>query len=358
MAIVQSRPDRLRSLFDSKRIDCFLVTSQPHLRYLSGFSGSNGMGLVTRDRCMLLTDSRYGVQVRNEVRGWRIVIAGGDLVEALARRGLLRRGRRVGVDAGALTLGQWLALKRSFPGVRFLPRTDCVETIAAVKDEAEIARIARAVEITDRVFVEMLALIEPGVSELDLAAELSYRQRRHGAAGDAFEPIVASGERSAMPHGRASRKKLAKGDLVVLDFGCVYEGYHSDLTRTVALGRQPARHKRMYASVLSAQERCIEVLRSGMKTKALDAIVRRHLARKGYGKYFRHSLGHGIGLQIHEHPRISSASRSQFEPGNVVTIEPGVYLPGVGGVRIEDDVVVRNGHCDVLTKSPKEFLIL
>lgn len=316
------------------------------------------MGLVTRTSSVLVTDSRYAAQAKEEVRGWSIIIAGTDLIGALARRRLLRRGRRVGVDSGTLILGHWLSLRRNFPDVKFLPRTDCIETIASVKEEEEIACITRAVDISDRVFTEILPMIAPGATELDLAAELSYRQRRHGAERDAFDPIVASGGRSAMPHACPSKKKLTKGEFVILDFGCVVEGYHSDMTRTVAIGKQTSQHRSMYASVLSAQERGIAELRSGMETRHLDRIVRRHLAAKGYGRYFRHSLGHGIGMQIHEYPRISTLSRAKFEPGNVVTIEPGVYLPGVGGVRIEDDVVVRNGHCDVLTKSPKNLLIL
>ncbi len=339
-------------------VDAFLVTFLPHLRYLSGFSGSNGIGIVTKNAAYFVTDGRYTDQVRAEVKNWKTFITPGSLFEEARHRNLIRPGMRIGFDGNTLLFDQFKQLKKMFPKVKFLPKSDTIEKIAAVKDEGEIGNIKHAVQITDMVFTEILALIKPGVTELDLAAEISYRQRKHGAEADAFETIVASGERGALPHGRATGKKIKRGELVTLDFGCIYNGYHSDLTRTVAVGKPGAEAKKIYAIVLEAQMKAIHAASSGTKGKDLDAVARGHIRKHGYDKFFRHSLGHGLGLQIHEPPRISVLSTATLETGNVITIEPGIYVTGFGGVRIEDDVVIRNGECEVLNRSPKELLVL
>ena len=242
--------------------------------------------------------------------------------------------------------------------MKFLPKADVIEQIAAVKDASEIASIRKAVAITDRTFSDILPMIKPGVREIDLAAEISYLQRKHGAEKDAFDTIVASGTRSALPHGHASAKKIARGELLTLDFGCVVDGYHSDMTRTVGVGRLSGETKKMYALVLDAQRAAVDAARAGLRTAELDAVARGIIRRGGHDKHFRHSLGHGIGLQIHEAPRISVQSRALLAAGNVITIDPGVYLPGLGGVRIEDDVVIGADGCTVLNRSPKELLIV
>ncbi len=355
---MNSRIIQLRSQFDALKVDAFLITFPPHLRYMSGFSGSNGVGIVTRSAASLLTDGRYASQVKSEVKGWRILITQDGLFEEIQKKKLLPHETRVGFDGNTLVYGQFRHLKKTFPRLKFLPKVDCIENIAAVKDAHEIAMIRKAVAITDEVFKEILRLIKPGVSELDIAAEISYRQRKHGAEADAFETIVASGVRSALPHGRASSKNIAHGELVTLDFGAVYEGYHSDMTRTVVVGKASSEVRKIYAVVLDAQKKAIEAARSGLKTKDLDAVARGYIRKHGYDKYYRHSLGHGLGLQIHEAPRISVMSKATLVEGNVVTIEPGVYIPNFGGVRIEDDIVVRNGSCEVLTRSPKELICL
>lgn len=355
---MNSRIEKLRDQFDQLKVDAFLVTFLPHLRYVSGFTGSNGVGIVTRQNVYLLTDGRYADQVRHEVRGWKTFITQDGLFDEMKRQKLLRAGQRIGFDGNTLVVGQFRHLKKILPKVTFLPKVDTIEKIAAVKDEAEIRTIKQAVVITDQVFNEILPFLKPGVRELDIAAEIAYRHRKHGAEGDGFETIVASGERSALPHGRASSKKLRHGDFVTLDFGCVYQGYHSDLTRTVILGRPSSTAKRIYRTVLEAQQRAIDAARSGMKAKDLDAVARNYIKSKGYEKFFRHSLGHGIGLQIHEPPRLSILSKAALETGNVVTIEPGIYVPNIGGVRIEDDVVIRDGHCEVLNRAPKELIVL
>jgi Xaa-Pro aminopeptidase len=352
------RVQKLRAQFSALNIDAFLITFQPHLRYLSGFSGSSAIGLVTGTACHLITDGRYASQVKEEVKGWRIAVTSDGFLEELQRKRRLRPGMRVGFDGNSIVLSQYAQLKRLFPRIKFLPKVDCIEKIAVVKDAREIAILRRAVSITDRVFGELLPLISPGITELDIAAEISYRQRKYGAEADAFESIVASGQRSALPHGRATMKKLQNGDLLTLDFGCVVEGYHSDMTRTVVLGKPSPEAKKIYTVVRDAQQKAVDAAHSGMKAKELDAVARRHIREKGYDRYYRHSLGHGIGLQIHEAPRISVLSTSTLADGNVVTIEPGIYIPQMGGVRIEDDVVIADGSCEVLTRSPKHLISL
>ena len=353
-----TRLQHLRSQFDPLGIDAFLVTFQPHLRYLSGFTGSNGVGVVSKHGVLLVTDMRYADQVRSEAPSWKPVLAPDSLFEALRARELLRNGWRVGFDGNTLTYAAFTALKKLFPKVKFRPKVDTVEKIAAVKDAAEIARIRRAVGITDTVFSEILGLLRTGITELDVAAEISYRQRRHGAEADAFETIVASGPRSALPHGRATARKLRRGDLVTLDFGAVVDGYHSDMTRTVALGKPRPEARRIHGIVREAQQRSLEAVHAGMKARDLDAVARNIIDGYGYGSFYRHSLGHGIGLQIHEPPRISVLSSATLTRGNVVTVEPGIYIAGFGGVRVEDDIIVTDGGCEVLNRSTKELLIL
>jgi Xaa-Pro aminopeptidase len=356
-----SRVDTLRARFAALGVDAFLVTFGPHLRYLSGFSGSAGAGLVTARGLHFFTDGRYAEQITKEVRsGWKhhVSPASGSLFQLIRDSGTVRNGMRVGFDGNTLLYQEFRTLRKLFPAARFLPKADVIEPIAAVKDDAEIRAIRKAVAITDRTFGDILPMIKPGVRESEIAAEISYRQRRHGAEKDAFDTIAASGPRSALPHGHASSRKIARGELLTLDFGCVVDGYHSDMTRTVGVGRLPAEAKKIYALVLEAQAAAVDAARAGMKTRDLDATARTIIDAAGHEKHFQHSLGHGIGLQIHEAPRISVQSRAVLEAGNVVTIEPGVYIPGLGGVRIEDDVVIGETGCRVLTRSPKELVIL
>lgn len=355
------RVDSLRSRFEALRVDSFLVTFLPHLRYLSGFSGSAGAGLITPRSLHFFTDGRYAQQIRKEVKGgWKFHVSPSSetLFELIRDSGVLRAGARVGIDGNSLLYREFRQLKKHLPGVKFLPKAGVIEEIAAVKDETEIRSIRKAVEITDRTFSEILSMIRPGVRESDLAAEISYRQRRLGAERDAFETIVASGERSALPHGHATAKKIARGDLLTLDFGCVVDGYHSDMTRTVGVGRLSAEARKIYALVRDAQRAAVDAARAGIRTRDLDAVARGVIKKGGHDRHFRHSLGHGIGLQIHEAPRISVQSRATLVPGNVVTIEPGVYIPGLGGVRIEDDVVIGRDGCTVLNRTPRELLIV
>ena len=354
-----SRLVRLRAALTGRGLDALVVGSSAGMRYLTGFTGSHGLLIVRGDAAELLTDARYAVQAGQEMQeGARCVIVAGSLPEAAGNLRLLRGCARSGFEDEEISLRDHRALKKAFPRIRFRGIGGLLQGLSAVKDSGEIGAIAEAAGISDRVFADILPLVRPGVTELDLAAEIAYRHRKYGAEGDAFEPIVAAGERSAMPHAKASRARIRMGDLVVLDFGCTVRGYHSDLTRTVAVGRVPARLKRIHRIVRDAQEEALGVVREGAAAADVDAAARRVIRREGFGRYFPHSLGHGLGLQVHERPRLAPLSADVLTDGNVITVEPGIYLPGTGGVRIEDDVVVRGGTCEVLTISPKELILL
>lgn len=356
--MIGKRIANVRKKLGDLELDAFLVSHPPNIRYLSGFTGSNGLLIISRRQRFLLTDFRYKQQSKEEVRSFRVLVGDDGLFETVARESLLVRCRRVGFEGNYLPYTAYRNLKKLFPGIRFLSKVGLVESVAAVKDASEIESIRKAVRITDRVFRDILRILKPGLRELDIAAEISYRQRMEGAERDAFDVIVASGWRSALPHGRASGKKIRTGDLVTLDFGCSVNGYHSDLTRTVTVGTPSRRAREIYQIVLDAQQRAIGAVRSGLSARDLDEVARGYIRSRGYQKYFRHSLGHGLGLQVHELPKVSSRSKDTLEAGNVITIEPGIYLPNFGGVRIEDDVLVANRHSIVLNTAPKEFLVL
>ncbi len=348
----------LRGMLEKNRLDGFVTLFTPHLRYLTGYSGSNGLCLVTNSDVFFLTDFRYKEQIQQEVTCSRSFVTSGNLIEKAAAGKLLRGCKRVGIEKDNLYVGQFLELRSNFPGVRFVPTTEYVESFAAVKNEAEISIIRKAIQITDAVFAKVLKSIRPGISELDVSAEISYYHKKFGAEKDSFEPIVVSGSRASLPHGRPSSKRIKNRELVTLDLGCIYNGYCSDLTRTIAVGKASAEERKVYDIVLQAQQLAIDSAKSGLAGRRLDGVARNYIRSRGYGKYFGHGLGHGIGLEIHEAPRVSARSIHTLRDGNVVTVEPGIYLPGKFGVRIEDDIVIRDGGCEVLTTAPKTLLVL
>jgi len=354
----EERLAAVRRSLESSKLDALLVTHLPHVRYLTGFSGSKGICIINSRHQYFLTDSRYRDQAREEVTACRVLVSKDSLYHAVLKTRLFTARMRVGFEGQSVSVDSSHFLRKMFPRVTFVPTQGLIERFASVKDESEIACIRAAAGITDKVFRKIVGLLQPGMSEQDVAAEIGYYHRKYGAEGDAFEPIVASGWRGAFPHARASTKKIRKGELVVLDFGCRFDGYQSDMTRTVAIGRPTQQGRKIYRTVLDAQVKAVEAARSGVSARALDSVARSHIRKRGFGRFFRHSLGHGLGLQVHEAPRISSMSKEILRSGNVVTIEPGIYIPGFGGVRIEDDVVIRDGGCEVLNKSPKDLLVV
>lgn len=355
---------KVRSRLLEFNVDCFLITSLPHVRYISGFSGSAGICLIIDNLKYFITDKRYTEQAAQETSGWKVIPSQNDIFETIAEKNLIPYNFRIGIDGNNLTFAQYQNLKKLFPNNRVLPKAGFIEDVAIVKDAYEIEKITKAVEISDKVFSKILNIIKPGIRELDISAEITYLHKKFGADRDAFEPIVASGKNSAFPHARSSSKKLRKGDIVTIDIGCVVNGYNSDMTRTIFLG-EPARPGGMkldaikiYRTVLSAQLKAIEAAVEGLTYKELDAVARNIITDAGYGDYFTHSLGHGVGLQIHEPPRLSAKTIGKLKAGTVVTIEPGIYIPDFGGVRIEDIIVIRDGSPEILNKSTKELIVI
>ena len=358
--VFETRRKRLTEKLKKENLDAFVATAPHHLRYLFGFSGSNGLGLIANgDGSWFFTDSRYAEQIKKEVRGVKTEVVSGTLLNGLKELSFFRRPRqRVGVDAKSVTVKMMDLCNAVLRQVLWEKTENLVEGLLAVKDSAELAHIKKAVEIADITFEEILPAIRPGVREAGLAAEIEYRLKRNGADEPAFATIVASGCRSAMPHGRASEKKIEKGEFVTLDFGAFYSGYCSDLTRTVVVGKASSRQKKVYDVVYRAQKRGLEAVRPGLKGKEVDRKVREVIQRAGLGRYFGHGTGHGIGLLVHDFPSVGQASEDILKAGMVVTIEPGVYIPGWGGVRIEDDVYVGPHRGAVLNRAPKELLEL
>jgi Xaa-Pro aminopeptidase len=349
---------RLRGLMERKGLDAFLVSSLPNVRYLTGFSGSNALCVVRPHSAVFVTDPRYRLQSAAEVKGFRRCVTALGLYEGAAAAHLLRGCRRAGFESHVVTYALYRAVRKLFPRVAFHAMQDAVEELALVKDAGELDSIRLAIAIAERSFRELLPKIRPGVREIDLAAELTMIQRKNGADGDAFDLIVAAGEHGALPHAHPSTRRIRRGEFVTLDFGCTVRGYHSDITRTVAVGKATRRMRSLYEVVLGAQQAAIEAARPGMAARELDAVARRRIASAGLGRFFSHGLGHGFGLRIHERPRVSALSGEILREGSVITIEPGVYLPGECGIRIEDDILLVDGGCRVLTSAPRDFMIL
>lgn len=335
-----------------------LITVLPDIRWACGFSGSNGILLVKPDAAHFITDGRYQVQAQREVRGATIHVPGYALFPYLAESGLLEDVSSIAFQADHVTVAEmegWIAL---LPHITWRPVENMLTRQVASKTEDEIDRIRAAQAITDAVFEQILGFMRPGQREVEVAAEIVYHHLQRGASRMSFDPIVAAGEHGALPHKRPTERELKHGDMVVLDFGCVLDGYASDMTRTIALGEPGETARMVYAVVLDAQQRAIEAVHAGMSTQALDRVARDTITAAGYGEYFSHGLGHGIGLQTHEWPRLSYHVDDELPDGAVVTIEPGIYLPDQFGVRIEDMVVARADGCQNLTASPQSLIVL
>jgi Xaa-Pro aminopeptidase len=354
-----TRIDELRSKFDNNGIDAFLVRKLPNVRYLSGFSGSAGTLLITRSKNFFISDFRYKTQSATEVdKGFEIIIYVQNslnfLKDIIQENGL----KKIGFEADFVTFAEANLLKRDFPEAEFVPMENTVESITVKKNAAEIELTRKAVDITDKVFLELLNIIKPGITERQVAAHISFYHKMFGADGDSFDAIVAAGERSAFPHARPTDRMINQGELVKLDFGCTCSGMKSDMTRTIAIGKIPDECTKIYEIVREAQKRALESVKAGMHARAVDAVARDFIKENGYGNNFGHGLGHGLGYDIHEKPALNERAEYVLEENNIITIEPGIYVEGLGGVRIEDDVIVTKEGCEILNKSPKELIVL
>ena len=352
--------NRLQRLWRLARRQCdaLLVTHLPNILYLTGFRGSTGVLAVTPHTAVLFVPALYRSQARQEAPATELRPAP-DPLRGAARWLRARRSRRVAYEDLHLSLAQFEVIRSELaPAATLVAGGRWVERLRAIKGPGEIARIRASQALTARVFEEILPLVRPGVQECDLAAEIEFRFRRHGAQKPAFDTIVASGPRAVLPHGRAGARRLRQNELVILDMGAILCDYCSDMTRTVFLGEPPARVKRVYRAVQQALERARGSVRAGVAARAVDAAARRHLESQGLGRFFIHGTGHGLGLEIHEDPRVARTSEAKLAAGNVITLEPGVYIPGWGGVRIEDVVVVGRRGAETLTPLSTELLCL
>jgi Xaa-Pro aminopeptidase len=355
--MLKIRRSRLTRFFEEHSLDAILCTDLRTIRYLSGFTGSDGILLLNRCDAWFLCDSRYLTQAAEEV-GEATIRELTVRQEAIAALVGEQGFTRVGFEAAHITVEFFSSLSRSLPGVELVPLGSELDDIRSLKDPDELQRLSDCAALASDALAATLPLIRPGVRESEIALELEMQMRRRGASGRAFDFIVASGMRGAMPHGVASAKELRAGELVTIDFGAVIDGYHSDETVTLAIGEPDPRLRAVYGVVRTAHDMVIAAVKPGVACKTLDAVARDHIREQGYGEYFGHGVGHGLGLDIHEKPVLSPRGTAIAAEGMVFTVEPGIYIPGLGGVRIEDTVAVSASGCRVLTRAPKELLIL
>lgn len=349
-----NRLERLRDVLKNSELDGVIVAKPENRVYYSGFTGSSGLLLISSDAARLLTDFRYIEQAGKQAPNFEIVRHGSDIYETVRTQIDSLGLKKVGFEGEFTTWENHRRISEIVPQAKPVH----LDSLRMVKDETELALITRAVELADNAFTHVLPLLKPGVREIDIALELEFYMRKHGAEKSAFDIITASGTRSAMPHGLASAKIIDAGDLVTMDFGAVYQGYHSDITRTVVIGRADPKQREIYEIVLAAQLAGVAAAAPGIPCREVDAVSRKIISDAGYGDYFGHGLGHGLGLAIHEEPRLSPVSDVILTSGMVVTVEPGIYLPNWGGVRIEDTVVVSSAGAEILTASSKTLIEL
>ncbi|KAB7708798.1 M24 family metallopeptidase [Bacillus aerolatus] len=349
--------EKLRAQMKKKGLDGLLVMSPYNRRYVSNFTGSAGAVLISEEKALFITDFRYVEQAEKQAQGFQVVQHKGTLHEEAAVQAEQLGIQRLGFEKAYTTFQSYETLKGLIKG-ELVPVSEMIEKLRLIKDDSEIKILKEAADIADAAFKHIIEFIQPGKTELDVSNELEFFMRKWGAASSSFDTIVASGKRSALPHGVASDKVIEKGDMVTLDYGAYYKGYVSDITRTVAVGEPSEQLKEIYQIVLDAQVKGMEQIKSGLTGKEADAITRDYITEKGYGEYFGHSTGHGIGLEVHEGPALSFRSDTVLEPGMIVTVEPGIYVPGLGGVRIEDDTLITETGNETLTHSTKDLLIL
>ncbi|MEQ2526142.1 aminopeptidase P family protein [Robertmurraya yapensis] len=348
---------KVRESLGKLGIDGLLITSSYNRRYISNFTGSSGVVLVGLDGAKFITDFRYVEQASKQCVGFDIVKHTGTIPEEVAEQVKAMGIKKLGFEQDHVTFSSFKSYEDAVQA-ELVPVSGLVEKIRLIKTDAEIKILKEAADIADAAYKHILDFIRPGISELDVSNELEFFMRKAGATSSSFDIIVASGQRSALPHGVASDKIIEKGDFITLDYGAYYNGYVSDITRTLAVGEPDPKLKEIYQIVYEAQLRGVNGIKPGMSGKEADALTRDYISEKGYGEYFGHSTGHGIGLEVHEGPALSFRSELKLEPGMVVTVEPGIYIPGLGGVRIEDDTVITKDGNETLTHSTKELIIL
>lgn len=354
------RINELRQLLRKRKLSAIIITHPINRNYLSGFTGTESILMVSLKKAFFVTDFRYTEQAKKEVRGFQIVEKkpAESYLETCAK--LIRQNRlhQIGFEAEHLPYASYRKLKKYLKRFKLIATASIVESLREIKDKHEIAMISRAAQIAEQAFQQCLSVIRSGKTEREIAIFFETEAKQRGAEKVAFDIIVASGKRAALPHGVASKKRLNQGEIVIFDFGVVYQGYHSDCTRTFILGQPTAKQKTIYELVLKAQETALKFVRVGIACSELDKIARSIIEKEGYSKYFGHGLGHGVGREVHESPRVAQQNKKKLLSGMVITIEPGIYLPNWGGVRIEDLVLITKTGYRLLTAFPKKLIRL
>lgn len=354
------RIQKLRQKMNEKGIEGAIISKRENRFYISGFSGSDGLAVITENKAIIITDSRYTQQAKSEAPDYEVTLIRGGVSPLETALSILKSLKisNVGIEGHSVNVNEFDYIKSKFEDINFVKTQGLVEEIRVIKDLHEIDVIRAAQDITDKAFSYILGLIKPGAVEKDLAVELEYFMKKNGAQGTAFDTIFASGLRGSLPHGAPTERKLQIGDFITIDFGARFGFYCSDMTRTVLLGKPSDEQLVVYNTVLDAQEKAISHIKPGLFGKDVDKIARDIISKKGFGNYFGHGLGHGVGVEVHEAPRISPQGDVKLLPGMVITVEPGIYIENFGGVRIEDMLVVTENGCENFTKSEKKLICL
>ncbi len=355
------RVKKLKQILAEKQSFPYLITDLNNIKYLTGYSGSNAYLVIDEKISYFISDTRYEEYVKSLLpKNFEFILQTGNTADALKICYSKMHKKNMFVESHSMTLSQHADFKKNLKGVKIIPlEDDPVNFIRMVKDEGEISILREAAAITDECFYHLLKYIKPGMTEWDIAIEIEMYYKKHGCTACSFDPIVASGSNSSMPHYMPSmEKKILHGEILLIDMGCVYKGYNSDLTRTVFVGKIDHKLEKIYNIVYEAQVKAVKAVKAGLDTQKLDNAARSIITDYGYGENFGHGLGHGVGIEIHEMPAVKKNSSIKLKKNMVITIEPGIYIPGSGGVRIEDMVLVAAGGSEVLTKCSKELIVI
>ena len=351
------RQHKLKNVLSQKNLDGLLITNLTNIRYICGFTGSAGTCLVTPAGQYFITDGRYIEQSKDQVKGFERYIDMDINTSIIKKNNLLSKGLRIGFEGDHVNYTLYDSIQKTFSDINWESTKMILEDLASVKDKTELDAIRTAVEITDKVYEEILPMLRPGYTEKQVANTMVSKYREYGD-GEAYSPIVATGPNGALPHAIPTDREFKKGDFIVIDAAAKYAGYHADMTRTPVVGEATDKHHEIYAIVKEAQKRGCDIAQAGVSCKDVDAATRDYIHEMGYGDYYTHGTGHGLGLEIHTSPRFSPTSKDILAENNVMTIEPGIYIAGWGGVRIEDDVIINQSGCEILNKTTKELVVL
>ncbi|WP_461204349.1 M24 family metallopeptidase [Clostridium sp. DL1XJH146] len=355
--MINTRLEKLKIFMIEENLDGILLTGDPNRNYISYFTGDESYTLISKNKDIFITDSRYIEQARDQVEGFEIYQYSTPFTKDLAKLIVKNNITKLGFEENILTFSKYDEFAKNL-NCELIPLNGLVEKMRIIKDDFEIKKISKAASIADDAFEKIVKFIKPGMTEKEVSLQLEYDMKKLGAQGVSFKSIVASGKRSSLPHGIASDKIIENGDFITLDFGCIYDEYCSDMTRTIVVGEASEKMLDIYNTVKEAQAQALKYIKEGVKASEVDKIARDYIKSKGYGDYFGHGLGHGVGLEIHEAPAVNSRNHIVLKEGMIITDEPGIYIPDFGGVRIEDLILVKKDGCEVLSKSSKELICI